>query len=106
MTGPGFNPMGNIFDKTEGGVLEQERQEMLKGDVHTTGLYGDEGLAHGGEAIDPATGLPNVNMEEDVHAITPTIRTVPEETHGDIMGDIPDPSTMTLEELLATQKEG
>lgn len=95
-----FNPLAKVFDKPEGGVGAAEFAEMAEGLIHTTGLYGDEGLQHGGEKIDPATGRPNDN-KYNVASSTLAVREAP--GGKDMMGDIPDPNTMTLEELMKSQ---
>jgi hypothetical protein len=97
-----FNPLANIFDKpAKGSGLEQDFAALADGSLHTSHMFDEESSAHGGEAINPATGRPNVNKTEDeLHGLG--TRSV---GGNDVMGDIPDPSSLSLEELMATQDE-
>lgn len=93
-----FNPLAKVFDK------HKEREHIAGADLHNTDLYDEEGTAHGGEAVDPATGRPNVNRDEEPSEVQLDKREV-NSADDDIMGDLKDPNKMSLEELIATQEE-
>ena len=83
--------------------MEQDFEAMSDGSLHTARMFDEESLAHGGEAINPATGKPNIN-----HQSSPTEGLSEREDTGngeDMMGDLPDPSKMSLAELIRTQKD-
>jgi len=92
---------GNIFNTPPRDTdLHDEYREVKNLNLHVATLYDEEGSAHGGEAINPETGLPNVNVVEEPEDTLATARIRDMNTEGDIMGNIPDPSKMTLKELL------
>lgn len=97
-----FNPLEDVFEKPEkGSPLEQDFQSMQRGTLHTAIMFDEESDAHGGEKVNPGTGKPNVNSEVKS---TDGLNELDVSDSQDVMGDIKDPSKMTLEELIRTQK--
>lgn len=98
--------MGNVFVKPPKGTdLREEHKEMMTADHHNANLYDEEADAQGGEKIDPVTGRPMKNKRAHGDEIQASMRVREVEDGGDLMGDIPDPNAMTLEELIRTQNE-
>lgn len=100
-----FNPLRKIFQRPEkGSPLEQDFESMETGFLHNSGMFDEEADSNGGEAINPVTGKLNKNIEvasiDGLNTLESDI-----ENGEDVMGDIIDPSKMTLEELIRTQNQ-
>lgn len=100
-----FNPLGSIFVQPEkGSPLEQDFASMKTGALHNSQMFDEEGDAHGGEKVNSGTGNANKNNEvkytDGLNEIEP-----PASDSTDAMGDIQDPSQMSIEELIRTQTD-
>lgn len=109
MTPSEFNPMAKIFEDPKNlGMNSDDHEEMKNGDLHTSTLYDEEGDAHGGEAINPATGKPNTNVDSEPEMSLSGLKEIKVHRSADttdVMGDIKDPSKMSLDELMKSQGE-
>ncbi len=101
-----FNPLVEVFEQPDPDTdLHKEFKDLARADLHNTNLYDEEGEAHGGEKINPETGKPNTDLDGE-----PVVDDLVSERgvkpgNRDMMGDVKDPSKMSLEELLATQDD-
>lgn len=98
----------NIFDKPpEDTDLAEENKRRIDLTLHNADLYNQEGDGHGGEKVDPETGRPNVDKNDQPIPSDEIVLSERSIKGGgkDIMGDIKDPSKMSLEELLASDPD-
>jgi hypothetical protein len=90
-----FDP-NKMFDRPPQGTdLVEENRKRASLVLHNANLYDEEGQAHGGGAIDEATGKSNLNKDkEPTGVVGGSERKVSKK--GDIMGYMQDPNTMSL----------
>ena len=101
----GFNPVERIFQKPEvGSPLMQDFEAMASGGLHNLAMFDQEGDAHGGEAVNPATGKPNENVQQT--GMEELTEVVLQDDHQDILGDIRDPNSMSLEDFMKEFEAG
>ena len=94
-----FNPLIEIFDEPEkGSGMEGEVDSLANGTLHTEYMFDEESESGAGEKVNPVTGRPYENkQEEETVGLT--------DLDAEEIKKYKDPAEMSLEELIASQKE-